>query len=163
MDPLAIVVAVARNGVIGKDGALPWRIPEDLRHFQRVTIGHAIVMGRKTYDSIGRPLPKRRSIVVTRQPGLVIDGCEVAPSVDAAIALARTTDPEPRVVGGADIYAAALPSTTRIYLTRVDRDVDGDVSFPSLDPSEWEEIERCPGETEGVTFLTLERRGARPF
>jgi len=157
MDPLAVVVAVARNGVIGRGGELPWHIPEDLRHFQRVTTGHAIVMGRRTYESIGRPLPRRRSIVVSRRPGLVIEGCEVAPSVEAAIALARTTDAEPRVIGGAGVYAAALPLATRIYLTRVERDVDGDVSFPSLDPAQWREVERRDGETPGVVFVTLDR------
>lgn len=155
---LVLVLARAKNGVIGKGGGLPWHLPEDLKHFRKVTTGHAIIMGRKTYDSIGRPLPQRRSIVISRTPGLVIEGCEVAPSLEAAIALAKTTDDEPRVIGGAEIYRQALPRASRIFLTEVDRDVEGDVTMPPFDANEWHEIDRVPAETEGVTFITLERR-----
>src|SRR4051812_25735768 len=119
MEPLALVVAVANNGVIGKDGALPWRIPEDLRHFKRVTVGHAIIMGRKTWESIGRPLPDRRNLVVSRQRGLTLAGAEVVESVEAAVALAHENDPEPRVIGGSEIYRLTLPLATRIFLTEV--------------------------------------------
>lgn len=156
-EPLALVVAVSANGVIGRDGGLPWHLPEDLRHFRRVTIGHAIIMGRRTWDSIGRPLPRRRSIVVTRQRGLEIPGCEVAHSLDEAIALARAGgDAEPRVVGGAALYQAALPLATRLYLTRVLREVQGDTFFPELDLARWQETERHEGA--GAVYLTLERR-----
>lgn len=153
--PLALVVAIAENGVIGKDGGLPWRIPEDLKHFKNVTLGHAIIMGRKTFDSIGRPLPGRRNIVISRTAS-AIEGCEVARDLESALALARTTDDEPRIIGGATIYEAALPLATKIFLTEVHRDVEGDVFF-HLDRTGWRETERRRGESEGVEFVTLER------
>lgn len=153
--PLSLVVAVGRNGVIGREGKLPWHIPEDLKHFREITTGHAVVMGRKTYESIGRPLPKRRNIVISRTPGLTLPGCEVAPSLEDAIAMARKTDPEPMVIGGGEVFRQALPLATRIYLTEVDRDVEGDVYFPALDRREWRETERrTSGE---LNFVTLER------
>lgn len=154
---LALVVAVARNGVIGKDGGLPWRLPEDLKHFRAVTTGHAIVMGRKTWDSIGRPLPQRRSIVVTRDPSFAAAGAEVAHDLGAALDLAFATDDEPRVIGGGQIYAAALPLATALYLTEVDQDVDGDVHFPAFDRAAFREVSRRAGETAGVTFVELRR------
>jgi dihydrofolate reductase len=154
--PLALVVAIADNAVIGKDGGLPWRIPEDLRHFKNVTMGHAVIMGRKTFESIGRVLPGRRFIVVSRRPGLTLEGCDVAPSLEDAIARARQTDDEPRVIGGAAVYEAALPFATRIYLTEVHREVDGDAFF-HLDRGGFREVARHAGETEGVEFVTLER------
>jgi len=157
--PLALVLARARNGVIGKDGGLPWHLPEDLKHFRRVTTGHAIIMGRKTYASIGRPLPQRHNVVVSRQPGLVIAGCYVASSLERAIAHARELgDEEPRVIGGAEIYALALPFATRIFLTEVNRDVDGDTTMPPFDPAVWIETSRVPAEASDVAFVTLERR-----
>ena len=155
--PLALVVAVADNGVIGKDGGLPWRIPEDLRHFKDVTMGHAMIMGRKTFESIGKPLPGRRSIVVSRTPGLALEGALVVSSLEDALARARETDDEPRVVGGSAVYEAALPLATKIYLTEVHRTVDGDAFFPQLDRAAWREVQRRPGETEGVEFVILER------
>ena len=152
---LAIVVAIGEGGVIGKDGGLPWRIPEDLQHFKAATMGHAIIMGRKTHASIGRPLPGRRNIVVSRTAD-AFDGCELARSLEEAIALARTTDEEPRIIGGARIYEEALPLATRIILTEVHRKVDGDAFF-HLDRSAWRETSRRPAATEGVEFVTLER------
>lgn len=157
MDKLALVVAVARNGVIGQGGTLPWRIPEDLRHFKRVTVGHAVIMGRKTWDSIGKPLVDRRNIVVTRNASLQIPGAEVVPSLEAALALAHERDEEPRVIGGAELYRLALPISTRIFLTEVDREVEGDAFFPDLDRAKWHEIERRPGEDPTVSYVTLER------
>ena len=156
MQPLAFVVAIADGGVIGKNGELPWRIPEDLKHFKNVTMGHAVIMGRKTYDSIGKVLPGRRFVIVSRQPGLAIDGAAVATSVDEAIAIARQTDDEPRVIGGAQIYETALPLATKIYLTEIHRKVDGDAFF-HLDRTGFRETERRKGETDGVEFVTLER------
>lgn len=155
--PLAIIVAVARKGVIGKDGGLPWHLSEDLKHFKRTTLGHAIIMGRKTYDSIGRPLPKRRNIVVTRSKGAMFEGCELAHSLDDAIALARSTDPCPFVVGGASLYEEALPLATELHLTSIDQEVEGDTFFPE-DLSAFEEVERRLGETPGVVFRLLRRR-----
>ena len=155
MAPLALIAAVARNGVIGHGGAIPWRIPEDMRHFKRTTTDHAIIMGRKTYDEFKRPLPNRRNLVVSRQPGLVLEGCEVVSNLDDAIAL--VSDPEPFIIGGGEIYRLALPKITRMYLTYIDRDVEGDVRFPDYDRGAFREVERRVGETEGVTFVTLER------
>lgn len=153
--PLALVVAIGDRGVIGKDGALPWRLPEDMRHFKAMTMGHAIIMGRKTHASIGRPLKGRRNIVVSRTAD-GFEGCEKALSLEQAIALARTTDEEPRIIGGASIYEAALPLATRIFLTEVHRQVEGDAFF-HLDRAGWRETERRAGESEGVEFVTLER------
>ncbi len=154
--PLAIIVAVARNGVIGRDGELPWHLPEDLKHFKRTTTGHAIIMGRKTYESIGRPLPNRRNIVVTRSTAS-FEGCETAKSLEGAIELARTTDECPFVIGGASLYAEALPLATELHLTIVDREVEGDTFFQTDFPR-FEEVESRPGETQGVTFKLLRRR-----
>ncbi len=155
--PLALIVAMARNGVIGKSGTLPWHIPEDLKHFRRVTTGHAIIMGRTTHVSIGKPLPSRRNIVLTRSASFVAEGCEVVHTLGEAIALARETDPEPVIIGGAAVYEEALPLVTRMHVTEVARDVDGDVRFPDFDRSAWREIERRPGESADVAFVMLER------
>jgi dihydrofolate reductase len=153
--PLAIIVAVSRNGVIGRAGELPWHLPEDLKHFKRVTTGHAIIMGRKTHESIGRPLPKRRNIVVTRS-GASFEGCETADSLETAIELARTSDACPVVIGGASLYEEALPLATELHLTIVDREVEGDTFFQAEFPG-FEEAESRPGETEGVLFKRLRR------
>ncbi len=155
--PLAMIVAVAKNGVIGVGNALPWRYPEDMKHFRTLTTGHAVISGRKTYESIGKPLPNRRNIVVTRQEGLALEGCEVARDLASAIALARDTDPCPFVIGGAQLYRAALPLTTVLYVTEIDREVEGDVHFPPF-PPDLEVVERRAGETPGLTFVTYRRR-----
>lgn len=151
-----MIVAVARNGVIGRAGDLPWHVSEDLKHFKKTTSGHAIIMGRKTHESIGRALPKRRNIVVTRSAA-TFEGCETARSLDAAIALARTTDPCPFVIGGASLYLEALPQATELHLTTIDENVEGDTYFPTELP-DFEEAERRAGETPGVTFRILRRR-----
>lgn len=154
-EPLALIAAVAENGVIGRAGGLPWHLPEDLRHFRRVTTGHAIIMGRRTWESIGRPLPKRRNIVVSRRLAEAPPGVELARDLDEALRMARQTDREPIVIGGAALYAAALPRATRLYLTEVHRRVEGDTYFPAFDRGEWREVERREGE--GATYVTLER------
>ena len=153
--PLALIVATSLNGVIGRDGDLPWHIPEDLKHFRRNTIGHCIIMGRRTYDSIGRPLPKRRNIVVTRQKELQIEGCDVVHSMEEAIQLARTEDEEPRIIGGATLYAEALPHATRLFLTEVQQVVEGDTYFPEWNRDEWREVACQSGD--GVLFRELIR------
>ena len=153
--PLALVVAMTPDRVIGKDGDMPWHIPEDLRHFRRVTTGHAIIMGRKTHESIGRPLPGRQNIVITRNTAAQYPGCDVVHSLEEAIALAREGgDEEPRVVGGGAIYTLALPLATKLILTEVDLDVDGDTFFPEYEPERWTETDRRAGE--GVVYRTLE-------
>lgn len=159
MSSLTLIAAVARNGVIGKGGGLPWKIPEDLAFFKRTTTGHAVIMGRRTFEEVGRPLPNRRNIVVSRRAGLTLPGCEVAASLEEAIAAARTTDPDPFVIGGAEIYRAALGLgvATRMLVTEIDRDVEGDTWFPEFDRAVWRETERRAGDTPGVTFVTYER------
>jgi len=154
--PLALVVAMARNRGIGLNGQLPWHLPEDLKRFKALTLGHALIMGRKTHESIGRPLPGRRNLVVTRS-GASFAGCETAASLEAAMRLARETDPMPMVIGGAELYAQALPYATHLYLTRVDRDVEADTFFPGLVEAEWEQVRQEPV-SEGVSFLELVRR-----
>ena len=156
---LAIVVAMNTDRVIGLDGDMPWHIPADLRHFKRVTMGHAILMGRTTWQSIGRPLPGRHNIVITRNREFEAPGADVAHSIEGAIALARDGgDDEPRIIGGATIYTLALPLTTTLYLTEIDRTLEGDTFFPEFNPEAWEEIDRRAGRTEGVQFVTLHRK-----
>jgi dihydrofolate reductase len=135
---VTIVVAVAANGVMGMDNQLPWRLPADLKHFKELTMGRPIVMGRKTYDSIGRPLPGRENIVVSRRPGLRIDGCVVVDSVEAAFAAAADAA-EIAVIGGAEIFHLVLPRVDTIHLTRIHAEIAGDVYFPDLDAWRWEE------------------------
>lgn len=155
-EPLCLVLAVAKNGVIGKDGQVPWHVPEDLKHFRLSTTGHAVIMGRKTWDEVGKPLPNRRNLVVSRTADLRLEGAEVVPSLDEAIALARTTDAEPRVIGGAEIYRLALPLATRVLLTEIQLEPEGDTFF-ALDRSGFRETERRAGEDPRAVFVTLER------
>lgn len=156
-DALVIVAAVARNRVIGKGNALPWHIPGELKHFRAVTTEHAVLMGRKTFESIAKPLPNRRNIVITRDRSLVIEGCETAPSLTAAIALARTSDSAPRVIGGAQIYAEAMPLATELILTEIDRDYEGDAYFPVVDRAVWSEERRVAHTEPGVSFVWYRR------
>jgi dihydrofolate reductase len=138
---ISFVVAMARNRVIGHDNGLPWRLPADLRHFKSVTMGKPIIMGRKTFESIGRPLPGRANIVVTRDPAYQAEGCVVAHSIEAALAAAGDAE-EVMVIGGADFYRQLLPRADRIYLTLIDAEFAGDASFPELDPVQWQERSR---------------------
>jgi dihydrofolate reductase len=154
---LTLVLAVSRNGVIGKEGKLPWHIPEDLKHFRKVTTGHAVIMGRKTFESIGKPLPNRRNIVVTRNATATFPGCETASSLEQAIALAASTDPDPCIIGGAALFREGLELATRIELTEIGRDVEGETRF-EFDRSPFRETERRAGEDPDVTFVTLVRR-----
>lgn len=137
---LTIVVATDAQRGIGINNALPWRLPEDLAHFKRVTIDHPIIMGRKTFDSIGRPLPNRRNIVITRNPGWKHDGVEAVTSLQAALDLVGGT--LTHVIGGAQIYAEALPYTSRLIVTEINRTFDCDTFFPAIEPSEWKEVAR---------------------
>ena len=138
---ISMIVAVAANGVIGRDGELPWHLPEDLKHFKRITLGKPIVMGRKTWESIGRPLPGRHNVIVTRTEGYVAEGASVVNSPEAALALLAGED-EVMIIGGGAIYQAFLKLADRIYLTRVDATVEGDASFPELDAARWSEMSR---------------------
>jgi len=138
---LAIIVAMAKNRTIGINNTLPWRIPADMQHFKRLTMGHHLIMGRKTFESIGRPLPGRTTVVVSRDRSLRIDGCIVAHSLPDALANCAS-DPQVFVVGGADIYAQALGLADTLYITEIQRDVIGDAWFPEFDRSEWLEASR---------------------
>ncbi|HEY7774998.1 MAG TPA: dihydrofolate reductase [Kineobactrum sp.] len=144
---VALMVAVAANGVIGNAGGLPWHLSEDLRYFKRTTMGKPIIMGRKTWESIGRPLPGRPNIVVTRSEGLAIAGAHVVGSLDAALALAAGLAPsagatELMIIGGGQLYEAALPLADRLYVTEVHAEVAGDTRFPALDWQQWQQISR---------------------
>ncbi|MBK8172976.1 MAG: dihydrofolate reductase [Sandaracinaceae bacterium] len=156
--PLALVVAVAKNGVIGRDGGLPWRFPEDLKFFKRITVGHAVIMGRNTYESIGKPLPDRRNIVITRTAGYSAPGCEAVSSLEDALRLARANDSEPRIIGGASLYEAAMPLVTTMYYTEIDEEPAGNVFFPKFDRSEFIETQRRAGEDPRLAFVTLTRK-----
>lgn len=150
---ISLIAAVARNGVIGTDNALPWRLPEDLRRFKALTLGHPVIMGRKTWESIGRPLPGRRNIIVTRNDSFAAEGCETAGSVEAAIAACAGTTDEVFVIGGAQIYAQALPLAQRLHLTEIQADFPGDAHFPAFDRGFWRESARESHRTdEGLEF-----------
>lgn len=161
MTRIAFVVARDRNGVIGKGGALPWRLPDDMKHVRALTIGKPLIMGRRTYESIGKPLPDRTNIVLTRDPAFRAEGVKVASTPEEALALAGDA-PEVIVFGGAEVFARFLPMTDRIYLTEVETDAAGDTYFPALDPRQWRETERTehPADAKHAypfRFVTLER------
>jgi dihydrofolate reductase len=155
----ALVAALARNRVIGIGNRLPWRLPEDLERFKRLTMGAPVIMGRRTHESIGRPLPGRRNIVVTRARGATWDGCVVVHSLDEALAAAGDAAAA-FVIGGAELYVQALPRADRLYLTLIDAEYPGDAWFPELDPAVWREIEREPAISAGgvgYAFVTYDR------
>lgn len=161
---ISLIAAVARNGVIGRDNGLPWHLPEDLKHFRTLTTGHPVVMGRKTYESIGRPLPGRRNMVITRDAQFRAEGCERFPSLEQALeACAGTTD-EVFIIGGAQLYAHALEAAHRLYLTEIDQDVPGDICFPSFDRRQWRERERrpCAAGVLPFAFVVYERVAGEP-
>ncbi|MDO9460732.1 MAG: dihydrofolate reductase [Alphaproteobacteria bacterium] len=161
---ISLIAAVAENGVIGREGGLPWRIPEDLKFFKVTTLGKPIIMGRKTYQSIGKPLPGRVNIVMTRDRVWHAAGVSVVHDLEAALRMAQETGAdEAMIIGGADIYEMALPRADRIYLTRIEREFDGDAMFPMLDPIEWTETARTGKTAQDVpfdySFVILERQG----
>lgn len=141
MTKISLVVAVSENGGIGKDNQLLWHLPNDLKFFKKVTSGHTVIMGRKTFESIGRPLPNRRNIVITRQKGLKATGIETATSITEAISLAKEEE-ELFIIGGAEIYKQTLPLADRIYLTKVSTHLDADAFFPTLNLEEWRIVEQ---------------------
>lgn len=157
---VVLVAAVASNGVIGADGAMPWDLPEDLVHFRNVTQGNTVVMGRRTFESIGRPLPKRTNIVITRQPDWTADGVTVVHSFEEALAAAQAHEGNVMVVGGAQVYAAAMARADLQVLTEVRLRPDGDTFYPPYDPAEWSELRREPHET--FDFVWLARAGRVP-
>ena len=157
---LSVIVAMAKNRVIGIRNSLPWRLSEDLKHFKALTLGHHIVMGRKTYESIGKPLPGRTTVIVTRDPDYRRDGCVTAHSIDAAVAVCGD-DPEIFFVGGAELYAQILPRADRLYLTEIQAEFEGDAWFPAYDPNDWLETARdmrVSPDGLGYDFVTYRRR-----
>jgi dihydrofolate reductase len=163
---VALIAAIAQNGVIGVDNRLPWRLPDDLRRFRALTTGHSIIMGRKTWESIGKPLPDRQNIVVTRQRDFRAPGADVVASLDAALATA--TLPEPVfVIGGEALYREALPRASHLYVTEIHRNFDGDARFPGYTHGAWRETARELRRAETAdgfdfAFTTLERIADRP-
>jgi len=161
---LSLIVARARNGVIGHNNALPWRLPEDLAYFKRTTLGAPIIMGRKTHESIGRPLPGRRNFVVTRDPAKQFAGCETVLSLEQALAQCTQDHvPEAFLIGGAELYKIGQPLADRLLITEIDLDVDGDAYFPAADLTQWQETKRTMArggspEPFDFAFVEYERR-----
>ena len=161
---ISTIVAVAKNNVIGKDNNIPWYLPADLKYFKKITTGHHIVMGRKCYESIGRPLPKRTNVVVTRNPFFIASGCLITHNVAEAVQLAEANgEEEVFIIGGGQIYEIALPHVDRIYLTEVDVEVEGDIFFPTIDPNNWNLIKETKNKSDekneyDYTFKVLERK-----
>lgn len=157
---VSLVVAMSDNNAIGKNNQLIWHLPADLKHFKKVTSGHTIIMGRKTYDSIGKPLPNRKNVVITRNPALEIAGVTITSGLEEALSLDQEED-EVFVIGGAEIFKQALPLASRIYLTRVHATYEADTFFPEIDPERWIETEKeahLPDAANPVsyTFSTLQ-------
>lgn len=169
---LALIWAMSQNRTIGRNNALPWYLPEDLKYFKRVTMGKPIIMGRKTWDSIGRPLPGRTNIVITRDKNFTLDSVRVVHSLDAAIKIAESVclidgAEEVIVIGGAEIYRLALEKADRLYMTQVHADVDGDACFPEFDLAQWQELAREDYSASGsnpydYSFIVLEKSVVSP-
>ncbi|MEO0411660.1 MAG: dihydrofolate reductase [Pseudomonadota bacterium] len=157
---VSMVVARARNGLIGRDGDLPWRLPADLKHFKRLTVGKPIIMGRKTWTSLGRPLPGRHNIVLTRDTGFAPEGCSVAHTLADALDTAGLSG-EIMIIGGAEIYRLALPLATTLYITEVGLEPKGDTFFPVLQSDDWREVDRIShaanDDTPAYDFVTYDR------
>ncbi len=160
---VSLITAVSENGVIGLDGAVPWHLPAELKLFKRITMGHYLILGRKTYESIGRPLPGRKMVVLSRQTNFNAQGCQVVSSLEQGLEIARADgETEVFIGGGAVIYAQALPLANRIYLSRVHKVLSGDTFFPAFDQHAWQIVERhhypiVPGQEHAFTFEVLER------
>jgi dihydrofolate reductase len=158
---VSLIAAVATNRVIGREGKIPWRVPADIAYFKRVTMGHSLIMGRKTFQAIGKPLPGRRNIVLTRDPSYQASGCMTARSLEEA--LGHATGDEVFVIGGAEVYALFLPRADRLYITHVDRAVTGDELFPAFDEREWTVVESASGTVDRTNplphrFVIYQRR-----
>ena len=157
-----LIAAMTRNRVIGRGNAMPWHLPEDLRRFRQLTLGHPVIMGRKTHESIGRPLPGRENIVISRRSDRVLPGIRLAGSLEEALGDAQAKPVF--VIGGGEIYRLAMPFADRIHLTEIAIEIDGDAHFPEIDPSEWMEIARetsSPDATLPHVFITYARRSPR--
>jgi dihydrofolate reductase len=165
MTRIAMIVGVAENGVIGSDQTIPWRIPSDMAFFKRTTMGKPVVMGRKQYETVGRPLPGRTNIVVTRQQGYAAEGIVVVQTIEAALAKAQEIDgvDEIMIIGGGELYAQLMPQADRLYVSHIDLAPDGDVRFPAIDPEIWDvvdrpEVEPSPKDEASYRVNVYERR-----
>ena len=162
---VSAIVATAQNGVIGKNNDIPWYLPADLKYFKRTTLHHHIIMGRKSFQSIGRPLPKRTNVVITRDPFFVASNCLVARSIEEALSMAQDNgETEAFIIGGGQIYAQSMPYWDKLYLTEVDLKVEGDVFFPQIAVEEWQLISSEPHQADeknehNYTFKVFERVG----
>lgn len=159
---VSLVAAYDRNRVIGRDNALPWRLPADMRRFRTLTTGKPVIMGRRTFESIGEPLGDRVNIVLTRDQQFVAEGVRIAYSVEGALAMCREAE-EVMVIGGGEVYSRFLPIADRLYLTEIDAEFDGDTYFPVFDAAKWAEVERIEHEPDArnpyrYAFVTLERK-----
>ena len=163
MQALSLIVAHADNRVIGLDNQLPWHLPEDLKRFKQLTMGHHIIMGRKTYESLGRLLPGRTTVIVTRDPAYKVEGAKVVHSIPEALA-ACAGDDEPFLIGGAELYALGFPYVTKLYITRVYSNVDGDAFFPELEIADWKLVsEQANTSEKGLQYsdMVYQRRGLK--
>ena len=161
---ISLVVAASSNNVIGRDGGLPWHLPDDLRQFKRLTTGKPVIMGRRTFESIGKPLPDRRNIVMTRDPDFAAHGCEIVSSPSEALDLVDDSE-ETMIIGGGLVYHDFMPLADRIYLTRVQADVEGDTHFPDIDEAEWRRVSsehHAADDAHRYAFdvMVFERRGS---
>ena len=167
---ISLIVAVSQNNVIGRDNQLPWHLPEDLQYFKTVTMGKPLIMGRKTFESIGRPLPGRTNIVITRNPAWTAEGVEIVKDIEAAfdcaqIACSASGGDEVMVVGGEQIYRSCLARSDRLYLTRVEAEVEGDAFFPEINADDWQQVEeKLPEKLDkhAYRFLILDRKAIQP-
>jgi len=161
---ISAIVATAKNNIIGRDNDIPWYLPADLKYFKATTLNHHIIMGRKSYESIGRPLPKRTNIIVTRNPFYIVSNCILTHSVEEALDIAKNNEEEEAfIIGGGEIYKLSFPLLDRIYLTEVDLEVEGDIRFPEIDMDEWEVKSNNPQKADeknkfDYTFKILERK-----
>lgn len=155
---ISLIAAIGRNNVIGKDNSLPWILPEDMKRFKELTFGKPVIMGRKTFESIGKPLPNRKNIILTKERNFKADGCVAVHSVNEAINAAKESK-ELMVIGGAQIYKEFLPTANKMYLTFIDEDFEGDAYFPEFDRKEWKEVSRETKKADNLkfSFVVLER------
>lgn len=161
---ISLITAMDRNRLIGKDNDLPWHLPQDLKYFKEVTKGHAVIMGRKTFESIGKPLPHRENIIVTSNKELDIPNCQVMHSAEEAVRFAKSKNEECFVIGGSTLYAEILPFADKLYVTKIDETFEGDRYFPEFSEAEWEIVSRRKGLKDDKNpydyeFLVYQRKG----
>jgi len=160
---ISLIVAIGKNNVIGKDNRIPWRLPADLAYFKKVTTGHTVIMGRKTFESIGKPLPNRRNVIISGNRNYSVDDCMVCHSIEDALKLSLNNNEEIFVIGGANVYCELLPYAQRLYITSVEEDFEGDTFFPEIDYMQWTLVSKTEGEKNeknpyNYYFMVFEKR-----